>query len=80
MRQGSMIIGPVTFDPAKKVFAATVSFEGGASIPCSLRLPRETTHDIVVPALLRQASEKRRQRVRLIRSRLTRDKSDLLPA
>jgi hypothetical protein len=65
---------PVLFNPASRAFEAMVTFrENGDTlrIPCSLRFPIEASPSQVIPALIRQAKEKRKNdRVPLI-SRLT---------
>jgi hypothetical protein len=56
-------IGPVHFNPANRVFEALVTLHEGSDIfriPCSLRFPIEAEPAVVVPALVRQAKEKRR--------------------
>ncbi len=60
----SVTISPVVFNPSSRVFEALVTFHEGADvirIPCSLRFPIEAAPSRVIPALLRQAREKRNQ-------------------
>ncbi len=55
-------ISPVVFNPANRAFEALVTFHEGADvirIPCSVRYPIEAEPAQVIPALLRQAKEKR---------------------
>ncbi len=67
-------ISPVVFDPASRVFEAVVTFRENGDItrfPCRLRFPIDATPARVIPALIRQAKEKRKRvRVPLI-SRLS---------
>lgn len=67
-------IGPVVFNPSNRAFEAVVTFHEGTDIiriPCSVRFPIEAEPAQVVPALLRQAKEKRNfSRVALV-SRLS---------
>lgn len=56
-------ISPVVFNPATRVFEAQVTFREGTEvirIPCGLRFPIEAAPAQVIPALLRQAREKRK--------------------
>lgn len=56
-------IGPVVFNPASRVFEALVTFRENGDIlriPTSLRFPIDATPARVIPALIRQATEKRR--------------------
>lgn len=56
-------ISPVVFNPATRGFEALVTFHENSDvvrIPCSLRFPIDATPAQVIPALLRQAREKRR--------------------
>jgi hypothetical protein len=58
-------IGPVLFNPATRVFEALVTLREDGDIlriPCSLRFPIAATPAQVIPALIRQAKEKRRMR------------------
>ena len=60
----SVTISPVVFNPSRRVFEALVTFQEGADvirIPCNLRFPIEAPPSRVIPALLRQAREKRNQ-------------------
>lgn len=66
-------ISAVTFDHAGSAFAATVTFADGQPVPCRLRFPAGTSNDIIVPALIRQATEKRRIRPAPLLSRLCDD-------
>lgn len=63
-------ISPVVFNPATRVFEALVTFRENddvVRIPCSLRYPIDAAPSQVIPALLRQAREKRKNiRVPLI--------------
>lgn len=67
-------IEPVVFNPSNRAFEAVVTFCEGKDItriPCSVRFPIEAEPSQVIPALLRQAKEKRNfSRVALV-SRLT---------
>lgn len=56
-------ISTVLFNPANRVFEAMVTFRENGDIlriPCSLRFPIEATPSQVIPALIRQAKEKRK--------------------
>ncbi|MBT8418885.1 MAG: hypothetical protein KJO42_15725 [Silicimonas sp.] len=66
-------ISPVVFNPANRVFEALVTFRENNDIeriPCSLRFPIDATPSQVIPALLRQAREKRKNNRILLVSRL----------
>jgi hypothetical protein len=66
-------ISPVVFNPATRVFEALVTFRENSDIvriPCSLRFPIDATPAQVIPALLRQAREKRKNRRVALVSRL----------
>lgn len=55
-------ISPVVFNPSTRAFEALVTFHEGADIiriPCSVRFPIKADPSQVIPALLRQAKEKR---------------------
>lgn len=71
-------ISAITFDHAGSAFAATVTFPDGPPVPCRLHLPAGTSDEIVVPALIRQATEKRRTRPVPLLSRLGDDGSLIL--
>ena len=63
MAQYVTSIGPVRFNPVKRTFEALVTFvEGGdvVRIPCALKFPIDMDPVKVIPALIRQAKEKRR--------------------
>lgn len=56
-------ISPVVFNAATRAFEAVVTFREQRDIiriPCALRFPIDATPAQVIPALLRQAREKRR--------------------
>lgn len=58
-------VGPVLFNPATRVFEALVTLREDGDImriPCSLHYPIAATPAQVIPALIRQAKEKRRMR------------------
>lgn len=73
MPQFSTNIGPVRFNPVTRTFEALVTFvEGGdvIRVPCALKFPIEVEMNKVVPALIRQAKEKRRMARAPLMSRL----------
>ncbi|AZQ69337.1 hypothetical protein EF888_20645 [Silicimonas algicola] len=68
-------VGPVVYNPATRAFEALVTLnEGldGIRIPCSLRFPIDAPASVVVPALIRQAKEKRQSNRAPLVSRLSR--------
>lgn len=68
-------ISPVVYNPATRAFEALVTLLEGTDeirIPCNLRFPIDTPPSTVVPALIRQAKEKRRLERTPLVSRLKR--------
>ena len=68
-------IGPVVFNPANRAFEALVTLSehlDQVRVPCSLRLPIDTSPDVVIKALIRQAKEMRNLDRKPLVSRITR--------
>lgn len=66
-------IGPVTYDPETQSFRALVTLHEGTDhvrIPVALTMPIDSDESRVVPALIRQAREKRAMRRVPLMSRL----------
>lgn len=66
-------MGPIHFDPATQTFQALVTLHEGSDhirIPVGLKLPIDSDMNLVAPALIRQAKEKRQMRRLPLRSRL----------
>jgi len=66
-------VSPVRYDPVTQSFEALVTLHEGCDqirVPVSLKLPIDTDVSRIVPALIRQAKEKRQMRRLPLRSRL----------